>query len=241
MKNLEEKKYDIVYVLKEDVAPDELRFSLRSVCENFDYRHIWFYGGCPPEIKPDYHVKLRQTGNDKWSRTRSMYETILGEDRLSDHIWLFNDDFFVWSKPDLEPRIIGTLEDRIKRIETKYGRVTGYTKRLRYTASALRHYGTLDYESHSPFLVDRQKGLEILRLFPRAAFRSSYGNYYHIGGELTTDGKITDMTTHPFSDFVSTSDRSFRQGIVGTDIRSRFIHPCKYETLEPLPEYYWDE
>ena len=44
MKN---KKYDVVYIVKEDPRNEELRYSIRSVCENFPVRNIWIFGYCP--------------------------------------------------------------------------------------------------------------------------------------------------------------------------------------------------
>lgn len=41
------KKRDIVYILRNDMGSDaeELRYSLRSVAENFPARNVWFVGG----------------------------------------------------------------------------------------------------------------------------------------------------------------------------------------------------
>ncbi len=44
---------DVVYILKNDIKSDELRYSLRSVCESFPCRNVVFIGGCPNDITPD--------------------------------------------------------------------------------------------------------------------------------------------------------------------------------------------
>ena len=41
------KKYDVVYILKNDVKPDEIRYSLRSIEQNLEHGNVWFFGGIP--------------------------------------------------------------------------------------------------------------------------------------------------------------------------------------------------
>ena len=60
------KKIDIVYILKNDIASEELKYSIRSVCENFPYRRIIFVGGCPKDIVPDVYIPHVQKGKTKW-------------------------------------------------------------------------------------------------------------------------------------------------------------------------------
>lgn len=58
----------------------------------------------------------------------------------------------------------------------------------------------------------------------------AYGNYFNIGGENHKDVKI-DSITRPYrnSEYLSTNDKSFTQGIVGQQIRNKFNEKCKYE------------
>ena len=67
------KKRDIVYILKNDIGTgsDELRYSLRSVAENFPVRYVWFVGGVPEGFKPDKTIKHEQRGGTKWERAKS--------------------------------------------------------------------------------------------------------------------------------------------------------------------------
>ena len=44
---------DVVYVLKSNIDPEELRYSLRSVEKNFPHRYVWFVGSQPEGFKPD--------------------------------------------------------------------------------------------------------------------------------------------------------------------------------------------
>ena len=66
-------KHDIVYILKNNYTSDELTYSIRSVCKNFPYRKIWFYGGAPEGIMPDVFVEYQQSGNNKWENVGLCY------------------------------------------------------------------------------------------------------------------------------------------------------------------------
>ena len=138
----------------------------------------------------------------------------------------------------VDPICVGTLQRTIQRVEAKYGHRTPYTRRLRLTDDVMfkNDLTGLSYEAHAPMLINREKGLRILQMFPDTAFRSTYGNYYQIGGEPQRDCKILNLVDCPPDDrpFVSTSDKSFRSGNVGKCIRSKFCEPCRYEIdIEP--------
>ena len=81
-------KYDIVYCLKEAWTNEELRYSLRSVEENFKYRMVVFYGGCPGKLTPDRHVRVIQSQPTKWERVRNMLYLICDDDELTEDFWL---------------------------------------------------------------------------------------------------------------------------------------------------------
>ena len=229
------KKNDVVYVIKQDINSDELKYSVRSVVENMPYNRIVFYCGCPDDLKPDIHVSFDQKGNGKMAKSRSTFESIMTNDDLTDDIWLFNDDFFIM-KPLISDKTIcnGTLYSLISSIENSRQKTSSYTRKLRETALYLQSRGldTISYESHTPMLINRKKGKYILDEFPNTvAFRSSYGNYYNIGGQLRPDVKIS-REEQEFSeelDLLSTNDKSFANGKVGSFIRSAFPFKSKYE------------
>ena len=128
----------------------------------------------------------------------------------------------------------GLLADHIKDIELRHcGGSTAYTNNLRICERQLRDAGltTLDYAIHIPMLVDRAKGLEALRMFPRCPmFRSLYGNYAKIGGDFIVDCKTTDSNRiiNPEDPFFSTSNRAF-SGKVLEQMEALFPDPCRYE------------
>lgn len=229
-------RYDIVYILKNDIKPDELRYSLRSVEQNLPHGKIWFVGGQPNGLYPDNRIAMFQRGVLKWEKARgSLLKACRCKD-ITDKFWLFNDDFFVL-KPVTsdEPFFGGMLHDRILHIEHRYNdKRTGYTRALRFCEQVLQdaEFSTFDYALHIPLLVDKQKMLEALKTFPDCPmFRSLYGNYASIGGTQHDDVKIAGINEHipDDADYVSTSDVSFHSGVVGSEIRLRFPKACRYE------------
>ena len=228
-------KYDIVYILKNNIEPEELRYSLRSVEKNFPYNNIVFAGGMPDGIVPDIALPMEQTGATKWERVRNTLIEICKNDVITEDFWLFNDDFFIMQKlTKLEPMIAGSIKHRIDSIEKKYNRRTKYSRQLRETLITLKNEGldTLDYAVHMPMLINRAKALETLEAFPSCPmFRSLYGNQHSIGGVITKDVKILLIDEEPPKDaaMLSTCDETFRDGIAGEYIRNKFKTPSHYE------------
>ena len=233
-------KHDIVYFVKDEPENEELRYSLRSVEQNFSYRNVWFCGGCPDGLKPDKHFDLKQEEFVKWDRVRAMIAKVCENDEISEDFWLFNDDFFIL-KPmkGMKPQYNGELKPYIEYTESKHnGIADGFTIRLRQAYQDLTKAGltTLNYEVHKPMLINRKKALEVLRAFPNTpCFRSLYGNYFAIGGEDKHDMKIKIenyakiLSVQNFWDFVSTDDKSFKNGNIGEFLREKFDKKCRFE------------
>lgn len=229
-------KHDIVYILKNNIDSDEIRYSIRSVVENFPYRKIWFYGGCPDGITPDEYVHLEQKGETKWQKSTWTLAQVCQNDDITEDFWLFNDDFYVLKRVRSEkPYIRGTLQRRVKDIEAKQnGMTTAYSRQLRRTMHVLKinGYKQNDYALHVPMLINRAKALEVINKFPDCPmFRSLYGNYWDIGGEIIKDVKIQGSGEVPEdAKFLSSDDKSFLKYQVGDFLRSRFTEPTKYES-----------
>ena len=224
--------YDIAYILKNDIKPEELRYSLRSL-ENFPHGRVFFYGGKPEGIEPDVMVEFTQTGYSKYSKALTSFYHIVKDDRLSDNFWLFNDDFYVMRPvSEYETPYDETLFEKIIRIEDKHGR-TAYAEMLRRGAGWLRDHGydVKNYALHMPMLLNKEKLAAILPQMNGLPLRSIYGNVYETGVVNRRDVKIQDtgVLPDPDADFLSTSDRSFRYGKVGEYIRNYFNEPCRYE------------
>lgn len=228
------KRYDVVYILRANVKPDELRYSLRSIEKNMTHGKVWFFCGCPDGIVPDEHVRMVQAGLNKWERVRNTLIRVCKTDGVSDRFWLFNDDFYVLRRMTRTvPLHRGEIRDHVKGIEARHGRPSGYSRSLKLCEARLREKGltTLDYALHVPMLIDKAKALETLEAFPDCPmFRSLYGNYAKIGGELFDDVKTTDPNKQIPDDalFFSTSNKAFA-GSVRRQMEQMFPEPCRYE------------
>lgn len=229
-------KRDIVYILKNDIEPDELRYSLRSVCENFPCKRVVFVGGMPDGLSCDLYIPHQQTGVSKWEKSTSSLKVACENESLTEEIFLFNDDFFVLREVDTDNFINytnGTLGKRIRDLEGKIGKQSAYSHKLKDMFFSLKKQGkdTMSFAVHMPMLINRHKALELFANNHECyMFRSLYGNTYSIPYLFHKDVKVYTNDKMPESeDYLSTTEESFNKGIVGEYIRNKFSRPCKYE------------
>ncbi len=223
--------YDVVYFVKESPDNEELRYSLRSLV-NFPHHNVWIYGCCPKGIKPDKYIPVIQQEENKWKNVRKMITMCANNTHITDNFWLFNDDFFVMKKVK-SPKIYydGDLYKRIVEIEDKFGEMTPYTLILRKCAKELESLGltSKNFETHTPFLVNKKKVLELNNISYEYGFRTIYSNYYKVPALEHRDVKIVSLTKqYKTGEYLSTDDKSFL-GEVGNQIRKQFPNKYKYE------------
>ena len=226
-------KYDIVYILRENINPYELTYSLRSVEKNFPHLNVWFIGGQPKGLTPDGAIRHKQTGYNKWDLIRSsMWKALECED-ITEDFFLFNDDFYIM-KP-VEGEFVnftdGTLADRIEQLS--HPRLSPYGATLYKAEQELKILGkpTLNYEVHLPMLFNKAKAREAIKSCSSPQIRSVYGNYTESEHIDRRDVKVYDLNTVPKSpDYLSTNDTIFNNGKVGEYIRRRFTKPSRFET-----------
>ena len=195
---MEKNLKDVVYILKKDVQPDELRFSLRSVERNFPFNRVFFFCGRPEGINPDVYVPFEQIGATKWEKATSTYRKICDSD-VTDDFWLFNDDFFIMERINELPYMFrGTLKERIDDLRKRRGN-SSYCMNLEGARLELESLGfeSLDYALHIPMLINKQKAIETLNTFKSPMFRSLYGNYAKVGGIKVDDVKIYNAAGLP--------------------------------------------
>lgn len=223
--------YDIVYFVKDTKTNEELKYSVRSL-KNFPHRKVWFYGGCPDDLKPDVHIKIEQDQPTKWQNIFKMFKLVCDNEKISKDFWLFNDDFFIM-KPIEKPVNLynGDLYKRVVTLEDTHGGITPYSQQLRYTLQELEALGceTKNYALHTPMLINREKGKELCNIIDGPMIRCLYGNYFKIGGKEHSDVKI-DRIDRLYKDgeYLSTNDKSF-SGKVGQQIKELFSDKSKYE------------
>lgn len=225
-----ENNYDIVYFLKDSTINEELRYSLRTL-HNFPHNKVWFYGGCPKGLKPDYHIHCKQTGN-KWENVRMMLIEACKNPQLSPNFWIFNDDFFVMEKIDKPVNYYnGDLYKRIVTLEDKFKSITSYSQLIRNVCKELEAFGceTKNYTLHVPILINKKKMLNLLKITNCIGYRSLYANFYKIGGQQMNDVKITNIfKRYKSGPYLSTDDRSFN-GMVGKQIKKMFPTKSRFE------------
>lgn len=231
--NEQMKKPDVVYILKKDIEPYELTYSLRSL-KNLPHGLVWFVGGEPKGLKPDRMIKHDQVGCDKWDLIRSSMWRVLQEPELSEEFYLFNDDFFVMKpfKGEFANFIDLELDDRIEELRQEFAWLKPYGRTLYKLNEELkilkkpRH----NFEVHLPMLINKELMKASLYVCSSPQMRSAYGNLNEIDYKQHKDMKVYDKETVPDDpDFLSTNDTTFRDGAVGKYIRGVFDKPSKYE------------
>lgn len=225
---------DIVYILKDGIASEELKYSLRTVEANFPHRLVWFVGGRCTGLKPDRELRHSQAGATKWDRIKSSMLEVVKQDELTDEFFLFNDDFFVM-KPfegEFVNYIDRSLEDRIQDFYKERGSLNRYAHSLWHTENELKLRGqsTHNFEVHIPMLLDKSRALEILSKYQAPQLRSLYGNVFGCEVIDRPDVKVNSMDIVPDdADFISTNDNTFCMGRIGEYIRETFKTPSRFE------------
>lgn len=225
---------DIVYILKEGADPSELIYSLRSVAQNFPHRRVWFVGGQPGGLYPDGRITHTQTGVNKWERVRSSLIKIADCPEITEDFYLFNDDFFVMQPQgkDFVNFTSGTLERRIAEL-THNCTGSAYIDGLNRLRAILQFndLDTMSFAVHLPMLLNKTKLKTLLTCYNTPMFRSLYGNLYRVPFTYHADVKIYDNETEPDtqSDYLSTTEESFKNGKVGEFIRASFPERGIYE------------
>jgi len=223
---------DIVYILRDRINPAELRYSLRSL-ENIPHRFVWFVGGVPEGITPDRQIKHKQQGPTKWDLIKSSMLRVTKEEELTESFLLFNDDFFVM-KPFTGAwinYIDGTLAERIEQFQQENVRLNPYARTLYKAEQELKSQGatTYNFDVHLPMLFEKSKIGAIMRCYS-PQMRSVYGNITKSEFKQHKDVKVYKLDEVPEDpDFISTNDKTFRDGKVGEYIRARFTTPSRFE------------
>ena len=235
---METKDLDVVYVLKQGVQGDELRYSIRSL-KNLPHRNVWVYGDCPEWLTGVFHVPTEQKGI-KWENTSNMYLQICSNPNISDKFIIMNDDFYILEPIEkLDYYYSKTLPERIEETKIRAGstlRLSRYGQQLQMVEYYLtkNHYSNLNYELHIPMIFDKKLLKRAIKKLPNrgyAARRSLYANVNELGGIDRPDCKIYDITTTPKKGeiFCSTADFSFRHGRIKKYLQEKFKEKSIHE------------
>lgn len=215
---------------------EELRYSIRSIVENYESEYnVWVVGDKPDWYSGDF-IKTRPVGN-AYENVRNNLKHVIQHPDISDDFVLMNDDFFILRKLNSVSHYHGGL--LVKRAE-KHQELAGpnfYSNFLFRTDSGLKKLGIkepLNYELHVPMQFNKTKLAETIDL--PFKIRSTYGNMHNIGGEEIQDVKIY---AHPFfkdssssidngTPYISTEDDVFQELL--PYLQELFPNPSQYES-----------
>lgn len=225
---------DIIYILKEDIDTEELKYSLRSIEQNFPHRFVWFIGGQPEGLTPDRSIKHKQSGENKWDMIRSSMVRAVQEEDLTEDFFLFNDDFFVMKpfKGEFVNYIDNTLDDRIEELRLVHKWLNPYARTLVKANEELKSLGCKrnNFEVHLPMIFKKSLVLEAIKQCSSPQMRSVYGNIVDCPVINRKDVKVYSLESVPYDpDFISTNDDTFRKGMVGQYIKGCFSTPSRFE------------
>ena len=228
-------KHDIVYILRKDIDPYELTYSLRSVAKNFPHRKVWFVGGRPQGLTPDVMVEHEQSGSSKWDLIRSSMWKVINEEDLTDDFFLFNDDFFIMKpvKGKFTNFIDKTLAWRIEDLRKENPWLNHYGRSVYKVNEELKCMGIRspkNFEVHLPMLMNKELVKASIYKVSSPQMRSAYGNINKIKAVQHDDVKVYSLDEVPEDpDYLSTNDKTFRNGAVGEYIRGCFTEPSRFE------------
>ena len=227
-------KRDVVYILKTELDTDELKYSLRSVEQNFPINRVWFVGGQPKGFRNVVRLQHEQIGNCKWELIRSsMWKAVNAED-LTEEFFLFNDDFFIMKPVDTDSFINfvdGTLSRRIDELHTEHG-MNPYCRTLFKLEQELRtmHEPTMNFDVHLPMLLNKEQVKATLYKCSSPQMRSAIGNLNRLPFVIHPDVKVYDLESVPTDEtYLSTNDDTFNKGKVGKYIRETFATKSRFE------------
>ena len=230
-------KPDIVYVIKDSKQNEEFRYSLRSLDKNGqNYGKVITIGGQVDGITTDVNIFLKQIGKWKYDRVNMTFKEICLNPLISDNFILMNDDFFIMKPLDmskLKTYYRCSLEEYLE-ILVRDRASTEYSGRLARAAMALEllELDTKCYELHIPMLFNKHKLLEVFGAFTGfTGTRTLYGNYHKIKATKSDDCKVFTKGDNVPKDsqFLSTTDATFRLGQVGQYIRDSFPDKSRFE------------
>lgn len=233
-------KLDILIPYHAQDNGDELRYTLRSIEKNVPHNRVVIVGGKHDWFSdkiiyiPKYQRPLKYVDAESNIRLGLLSD-------LSDEFLFFNDDMIITNKLTTLPNYhLGTLSDCLRQRKARIG-VSGYNNAMRDTIGFLQLLGIkepLNYSAHIPMKMKKRERLivshmvmERMKQSKPLLARTIYGNLFLKDGVKVEDVKIADKDREKvqLDGFLSTSEKSFNDGMVGLRIRQMFPEPSKYE------------
>jgi hypothetical protein len=229
--------YDIVVPVREGADHPQLRYALRSWAAHLPHVRVWVVGHLPSWVVGVRHIPMVDVDSAQVHTWAAVRAACL-EPAVSDPFLLCGDHMFVTAvQQDMPILNRGLLRDGE---DEKLARVGGAPPaRVLQTREILERMGYADplsFELHVPLPMDKAEALRAIDVGVLLGLahhtRTLYGNLTGLGGEHIGDVMVAHRGPWfgpPRGRFLATTPDSFKWGVVGTVIRSRFPMPCTYE------------
>jgi len=240
---------DIVYLVKVNTKSNgnDLRYSLRSL-KNIPHDKVILVGEKPDWVTNVTFIPVEQTDIKKANIENNLRAAIESE-LVSDDFVLMNDDFYIMKPISEIPNLnFGPMADVIQMYDDRYPDGSDYMRTMKAQYAELLASGyenPLSYELHVPMMMNKQKAKAFFTEItePVYQFRSFYSNFINAGGISVPDVKVFIEPRHndkaynanPIAylenqTFLSVTGGSFKTGISGEFIKSKFEEKSIYES-----------
>lgn len=227
---------DLVYICRSG-ENEELRYSIRSMVENFPHDEIWVVGGKPSWYVGN-HIPVAQ-GRIKYENAQNNLKAIVESEAISEQFVIVNDDFYA-IKPikKIYNFASGTLHKKLESYSARHPS-SYYTNLIMLTYKKIKQmhgedFIPIDYDIHVPMVYEKSKLKPLIKY--TLLWRSLYGNTYNVPYRIMKDVKIYRYNREEALKeiiernvrYISSDDESFEY-VKDNLLAEMFPYPSKYE------------
>lgn len=223
---------DLVYVYKRQGDGRELRYSLRSACQNLDFDRVHIVGDCPSFVRRVNRIPYTpQPAENRYDNSFGKTLRAARSKDVSEDFILMNDDFFILKPFQTIPYL---FMQQIGRWVEAYPHRGEYYEKARRTLALTRPRAKV-FEVHFPFVYNSSRLLALVERYnlPCGIMpRTLYAHEYSIQGVRSRDYKartvaeIAEFSTKPF---MSTTNNVALTREFAATLERQFPEPCRFE------------